>query len=416
LSTTETLKITNCRACGSENLKSYYNFGTMPLANNLECTREEALNAERFPMDLLHCENCGLSQLSIVVPPEKLFNHYVYRSSVNEGYKKHCLAMAETLKARFGFTEKSFMVDIAGNDGTLLKEFKKVLAMPCVNVDPAQNLCRISNDEGIPAKAAFWGLSAAKLLFDKEREIDRFTHADIITATNVFAHVHDVKDFLQAVAYCLADKGVFVVEFPHIVDFLQRREFDTVYFEHLSYFGLTPFIHALQDTGLIAFDAEKFPIHGGTLRLYVCRPGAYPVTSRVLGVRIEEELLRTDAVYEDWNREVSRTIDAVRETLRAYRKGGKTVAGFGASAKGNTLLNACGITKELDYIVDETHEKIGKFSPGTGIKIVSPEFFMTNQPDVIILLAWNFREEMEAKLRRWGYEGEIYCPVGGTHV
>ena len=137
----------------------------MPLANNLERNREDALAAEKFPMDLLHCETCGLSQLSIVVPPERLFSEYVYRSSINEGYKKHCLKMAETLKARFGF-ERPFTVDIAGNDGALLKEFKKVFDMPCVNVDPAQNLCRISDDEGIPAKVGFWSLDLAKWLFD----------------------------------------------------------------------------------------------------------------------------------------------------------------------------------------------------------------------------------------------------------
>ena len=155
----------------------------------------------------------------------------------------------------------------------------------------------------------------------------------------------------------------------------KRREFDTVYFEHLSYFGLTPFIHALQNTGLVVFDAEKFQIHGGTLRLYVCRAGAYGVTTRVLGMRIEEELIRTDAIYEDFNREVKRTIDTVGSTLRGYRKAGKTVAGFGASAKGNTLLNACGITKELDYIVDETPEKIGKYSPARGSKLCHRNFY-----------------------------------------
>lgn len=408
----EPIKVTHCRACGCDSLKSYYDFGMMPLANNLTYRQDQALDCEKYPMDLLRCEDCGLSQLSIVVPPEKLFSNYFYRSSVNDGYKKHCLAMAETLKDRFGFTEKSFMVDIAGNDGALLKEFKKVFSMPCVNVDPAQNLCRISDDEGIPAKVGFWGLNFSKWLFDAERQIDRFTHADIITATNVFAHVHDVKDFLHGVAYALSDKGVFVVEFPHIVDFLQRREFDTVYFEHLSYFGLTPFVHAIQGTGLIVFDTEKHSIHGGTLRLYVCKPGAYAVTSRILGMRIEEEKIRTDAIYEDFARDVKKTITTVGDTLRGYKKAGRSIAGFGASAKGNTLLNACGITSELDYIVDETPEKIGKFSPGTGIRIVAPEFFMTNQPDVIILLAWNFREDMEAKLRRWGFEGEIYCPIG----
>jgi len=406
--------IDECRACGAPaaELTKYFDFGDMPLANNLELTKAAAINAERFPMSLYYCPACSLSQIGVVIDPAKLFSHYVYRSSMSQTYKDHCRRMAETLRARFGFTDKSFCIDIAGNDGTLLFEFRQVFGyVPCVNFDPARNLCNLSADIGVPARSEFWGADTARKFVETERAINRHPEADIITATNVFAHVDDVQDFIAGVKIALKTKGVFVVEFPHVVDFLNRAEFDTVYFEHLSYFGLTSFVHTLKASGLIVFDCEKFDIHGGTLRLYVCHAGDYGVSTRVLAMRIEEERVRENEIYTEFSRKAKAKIEVVKNKIRNATKENKTVAAFAASAKGNTFLNCLGsVAHDIAYIVDETPEKIGKYSPGVGLEIVGPEILFTSPPDLIILLAWNFREEIVAKLKRFGYTGEIFCP------
>jgi SAM-dependent methyltransferase len=213
----------------------------MPLSNSLASTREEALLSKQFPLKVLFCEDCFLSQLSIVIDPEVMFSNYVYRSSINKGYVEHCRKMAKDLKVKYKLNQASFMLDIAGNDCALLKEFQKEIGLSVLNVDPAKNLIKICLDDDIPAISKFWGIDTAKQIIGKEGR------ADLITATNVFAHCDDVKGFIEAAKYALKPNGVLVLEFPYLVDFIEKVEFDTIYFEHLSYFSITPLYKLCHD-------------------------------------------------------------------------------------------------------------------------------------------------------------------------
>ncbi len=258
---------TVCRVCGNDNLIPYLDLGMMPLSNALMPSADEI--APRYPLKVCLCERCGLSQLSIVIDPETLFGHYVYRSSISQGYKDHCNQMATDLQ-KYDLNANSFHIDIAGNDGALLSEFKKVFGKEykTLNIDPAENLAKICEDQGIRTFTTFWGIKAAEHLM-----ATHWPKADLITATNVFAHVDDVAEFLQAAKMVLSDAGVLVLEFPYLIDFIEKNEFDTVYFEHLSYFSITPLEYLCRKIGLVLTDVTHHDIHGGTVRCFIQKAG-----------------------------------------------------------------------------------------------------------------------------------------------
>lgn len=393
---------TACRVCGSTALATYLDLGMMPLSNNLCSSKDE--EPERYPLKLMLCKHCCLSQLSIVVDPNIMFSNYVYRSGISQGYKDHCKQMARDLSA-WGINGGSFHIDIAGNDGTLLKQFRTVLGGrgkgTSINVDPAQNFMKDNRDAGIVQHATFWSRKAAETWAGL---------ADLITATNVFAHVDDVRDFLEGAKLALNKTGILVLEFPYIVDFIQKQEFDTIYFEHLSYFSLSPLVSLANELGLIVLDAEWKEIHGGSLRVIIGKTGQPSPRVNALMERESVIGMHKWETYEDWGDEIRFTIIEVRETVRHLATHSR-IGAFAASAKGNTLLNACGLTgKEIEYIIDETPEKIGKFSPGTGIEIV-PLNFPTRWPDYMLILAWNFKDEIMDKCTKLGYRGRYILPL-----
>lgn len=390
----------SCRVCKSTDLVEYIDLGNLPLSNNLCGSPVEA--AERYPLKVLMCELCGLSQLSIVVDPELLFGHYVYRSSINKGYVDHCRQMAKDLKERYNLTADSFMVDIAGNDGALLKEFRDEIGLGILNIDPAVNLGAICQATGIPTMTFFWGTVTAR------RVLNGFGKADLITGTNVFAHVDDVEDFLNGVQLLLKPGGVCILEFPYLVDFIERNEFDTIYFEHLSYFGIRPLSNLCNKLGLTVMDVERQDIHGGSVRVHI----GNGVQSKVVKKFILKEFAYDLDRYKAFADNARMTIESFRDEINKLNVQGKRVAGFAASAKGNTLLNCAGITiGAIDYIVDETPEKIGKYSPGTFIPIVSMLDFMANPPDYLVILSWNFASEIMIKCRAAGYIGKFIVPI-----
>jgi hypothetical protein len=315
--------------------------------------------------------------------------------------------MAYELKKRFDLNTNSFVIDIAGNDGALLKEFKKVINPNVLNIDPATNLTAIAEQQGITSLAKFWGYDTCKEVKEK------YGKADLITATNVFAHVDDIYEFLQSAKYTLSDKGVLIIEFPYLVDFIQNKEYDTTYFEHLSYVSITPIKKLCEKIGLELFDVEKQNIHGGTTRLSICLPNAYEKSSNVedfLKIESEGGYLTINR-YLKWSDDISNTINDFSTKLLNLKLKGHSISGFGASAKGNTLLNSCKVTTDLmDYIADETPEKIGKFSPTTGIQIVNKQTIIDKPTDYIVILAWNFQEEIINKLRPI-YSGKYIIPV-----
>jgi SAM-dependent methyltransferase len=388
-------KHTACRVCGNEHLIPYLDLGMIPLANNLCQSKKDAINSERFELKVAFCENCGLSQLTEVVNPEVLFSYYTYRSSVNQGYIDHCREMAKELKRKYELNENSYHIDIAGNDGTLLLEFEKVLNHRVLNVDPAVNLCHISQSRGIPTIAEFWDMDVANFTRNT---------ADLITATNVFAHLDNVTEFLECCKIALKDNGVIVIENPYWPITMAGNQFDQVYFEHVSYWSLDPMIKLCEKVGLHLVDFSGHMIHGGSYRYEIRKhPNSYFgfMSGEVENLNLE--------YLQNWGNSIKSIRDGIVNGL-SNLKG--SIVGFAASAKGNTLLNYCGIDHTiLDFICDETPEKIGKFSPGTGIEIKGLEAIIEAQPNYILILSWNFQTEIINKLRPLCPNSKYIIPI-----
>lgn len=373
----------------------------MPLSNNLAESSTDKIHGEKYPLQVLLCEACGLSQLSIVIDPEKMFGHYVYRSSISQGYVNHCRDMARDLQKKHNLDRDSFHIDIAGNDGALLEQFRDVIGCSILNVDPAKNLAAICDAAGIPTLTRFWGMETARVI------VNSFGKADLITATNVFAHVDKVREFIEAAKYVLKPTGVLVLEFPYLINFIEGKEFDTIYFEHLSYFSIYPITLLCHELGLNVLHVERQDIHGGSIRVTIGE-GSEETNLYEL-IREERDQYSTIDCYEQFAADVRITIDNFRNGIYDLKG---TVAGFAASAKGNTLLNASGLTVgKIKYIADETPGKIGKYSPGTFIPIVSMSDMMRHPPDYLVILSWNFAEEIIDKCRAAGYKGKFVIPI-----
>jgi hypothetical protein len=394
----------NCRVCQSDDLIPYLDLGYLPLSNNVALTPENALNSERYPLKVLLCQQCGLSQLSIVIPPEEMFSHYVYRSGISKGYRDHCSDMALSLKQKHNLNEDSFHIDIAGNDSTLLQEFIKQgvgKKNRSLNVDPAANLVCLNKENEVRVYTAFWGMKAAMHL-----ENTQWPKADLITGTNVLAHVDNITNFIRAAQYAMKPTGVLVLEFPYLVDFIEKKEFDTIYHEHSSYFSIYPLTLLSQQCGLEVLSVEKQNIHGGSVRVTIGN-GQPDETVKEFVMNERARFNKIDPYYH-FAEEVHFTILEFREFMRSH----SNVAGFAASAKGNTLLNCTGTTDEhMRYIVDETPEKVGMYSPGTGIPIVDLQELRSNPPDYLVILSWNFEKEIIDKVRAIGYKGKFVTPI-----
>lgn len=395
---------TNCRVCGSDKLTPYLDLGKLPLSNNLATSPLDPIHNQKFPLKVLLCEDCGLSQLSVVIDPKILFGHYVYRSSISKGYVDHCNQMARDLQKKLNLTKDSFHIDIAGNDGALLDEFKKVIGHKVLNVDPAENMAALCNALGIPTLTFFWGMDVAK------RVVNGFGQADLITATNVFAHVSDPLDFIQAAKHVLKPSGVLILEFPYLIDFIENLELDTIYFEHLSYFSIYPLTLLCQKAGLNVLSVEQQDIHGGSVRVTIGY--GEPDETVSVYVKIERKYYSRINKYHSFAEDVHLSINNFHSGVNKLKIAGNKIAGFAASAKGNTLLNCAGITcGSMSYIVDQTPEKIGKYSPGTFIPIVSMLELERNPPDYLVILSWNFAEEIMDKCRKAGYRGRFIIPI-----
>lgn len=402
----------SCRACGSDKLVKYLDLGLMPLANNLETTSARAREKERFPLQVMCCQDCGLSQLSVVIDPEKMFSYYTYRSGVNRGYKIHCLDMIKELYPFITGKESIFHIDIAGNDGTLLLEFKQVLSEFDIeyyplNIDPATNLAAVSEAAGIPTIADFFNNKIAN------RIKQEYGCADLITATNVFAHVDDIEEFLFDAKFLLKPDGILIIECPYILDFIANVEFDTVYFEHLSYMSVSPVDLLCGKLGLKIIDVQKHAIHGGTIRIIIARETSdHKIQPAVKDMITLEKDSKFSKDREKYSGEVQASIENFGARVLELKRAGYRIGAFAASAKGNTLLNSARINTDIvEYICDETPEKIGKYSPGTGIPIVNKYELAKNPVDYLLILSWNFKDDIMAKAREAGFTGKFIVPI-----
>jgi hypothetical protein len=396
----------NCRGCKGDKLIPYLDLGIVPLANGLIRPENSDKNELKFPLVVCYCKDCSLSQLNVVVNPEILFRNYFYMSSISNTFKDHCTSIALDLIKTLDLNPTDLVVDIASNDGCLLKEFKK-LKVKTLGIEPASNLANLANSDGIETLNYFWNLeSATKIIKD-------YGGAKVITAFNVFAHVDNVHDFIENVKTALTDDGMLVIQVPYLVDFLEKHEFDTVYHEHLSYFLLKPINHILEEHGMKIIKVKKFFIHGGTMEIRAVKntEKTQNIPSNINDfLMIEKNLGYYDEKsYLNFSEEVKNIKKNLVELVCDLSHQGKKIAAFAASAKGNTLLNYCNIdSNSIKYIVDQTPTKQGFVSPGGHIPIVPMANLENDPPDYLLILAWNFVEEIMIKTSQFKNQGGKY--------
>ena len=408
-------KLTHCRICNSSELAQYLNFGEIPLANGYIV--DNNTKDEKYPLEILYCKNCSLSQLSIIVAPEKLYQNYSSRSSISQTFRNHCKLFAKETFDKFSLSQNDLVADIASNDGCLIREFKEK-GTSVLGIDPAKNLVAIANKEGLRSTAKFWNTETAQSVKS------RYGKAKIITATNVFAHVHDLHDFLEAINIFMKEDGILIIEIPYLVNFINKKEFDTTYHEHLSYFLIKPIIHLLKKHHLELFDVQQFLIQRGSVRLFVKRVTNSAMHKGRQGsvkwlLDLEDDLgLHDFKKYEEFSGDLKYIKRNLNNTLQGLKAKNKRIAAYGASAKGNALLNFCGIGRDvINYIIDETPEKIGKLSPGNHIPIVNHEMLSKVNPNYLVLLAWNFSEELMNKTKNYQNNGGRYIiPVPTVQI
>jgi SAM-dependent methyltransferase len=395
-----------CRSCGTRLEHVFADLGSSPLANSY-LRAEDLAKAEPFyPLTVYVCGECFLIQLPESASPESIFSDYAYFSSTSESWVRHARAYVESVSERLGLGPESQVVEIASNDGYLLQWFVE-RGVPVLGVEPAANVAAEALERGIPTRVAFFGSATATELLAEG------AGADLLLGNNVLAHVPDLNDFVAGVATLLKPAGTATFEFPHLLQLIEHTEFDTIYHEHFSYFSLLAVAPVFGRHGLGVVDVEELPTHGGSLRLYV-QHGGQP------GERVEELLARERAAGLDGLERYARFEQQVRavkrdllELLIGARRDGAQIAGYGAAAKGNTLLNYCGIRADLlDYVVDRSPHKQGLFLPGTRLPIHPPERIAETRPDFVLILPWNLRDEIVgqmAHVRDWG--GRFVVPV-----
>ncbi|MDI6804612.1 MAG: sugar nucleotide-binding protein [Bacteroidota bacterium] len=397
-----------CRMCESDKLSKYLDLGRTPLANSY-LKEEELLQTEyREELAIQLCMECGLSQLTRVVNPDLMFKNYLYVSSTTQTFRDHCSELANATVKIASVQPRDLVLDIASNDGCLLNKFLDV-GMNVLGVDPAENLADEANANSIRTLCAYWSKALAKDI------VNRFGMPKIITATNVFAHVDDVHEFVEAVKICMAPKGIFVIEFPYVMDFIKKNEFDTAYHEHLSYIGILPISTLMNRHGLQVFNVQYFEeLHGGTVRVFMCRNGDYVINQSVIRYVQNEQTfeIQSKTPYDLFAKRIMDNKITLRNMISNLRANGKTIWAYGASAKGNTLMNFFELTQEnIPIVIDDNPKKWGYYSPGSHMKIVSIDELTKSEVDFLLLLAWNFQAEIIKRCQDKKYKGDFILPV-----
>ena len=395
-----------CRSCGATQLEPVLSLGRTPLANAL--LREEDLSRPEptFPLELVFCPACALVQITETVPPEQLFGHYLYLSSFSDTMVKHSEELAHRLIRERGLDSRSLVVEVASNDGYLLQSYKQA-GVPVLGIEPAANVAKVAEDAGIPTLVRFFGRELGQELRDSGRR------ADVIHANNVLAHVADLNGFVAGLALTLKDSGVAVIEAPHVKPMIERLEFDTIYHEHLCYYSLTALEPLFKRHGLEIVDVYEIPLHGGSLQVHAALSGR--PSERVC--RLLEEEGRAGVGGREFYRDFGDKVRNLKKELVAFlgdlKSSGSRIAAYGASAKGATLLNYCGIGREtIEFVADRSTVKQGLYTPGTHLLVRSPEALLEDRPDHVLLLTWNFADEIleqQAAYREQG--GKFVIPV-----
>ena len=391
----------HCQGCGAPLTRTLVDLGVMPLANSF--VKPDRRNPEPvYPLHARVCDQCLLVQVDTVVPPGEIFSDYLYFSSYSDSWLAHARLYAAMAIERFALDRTSMVIEIASNDGYLLTNFVAA-GIPCLGIEPAANVARAATARGVPTEVAFFSAETARRLAAQGHR------ADLLAAKNVLAHVPDINDFVAGIALLLKPEGVFTVEFPHLMNLISQVQFDTIYHEHFTYLSLLALERVFARHGLRVFDVEEIPTHGGSLRVFVCHnasertelPGAAAVRAR----EMQAQLDRPEG-YAGF----AERVDRVRRDLLAFldtaRAEGRSVAAYGAAAKGNTLLNYCGIGSDrIAFVADRSTAKQGLLLPGSRIPVRAPEAIFAAKPDYVLILPWNLIDELSdqlAAISTWG--------------
>lgn len=391
-----------CRFCDKQLKYIFADLGVSPLANAYLTTEQINQMEPFFPLQAYVCEHCFLVQLPVFQSSEEIFGEYAYFSSYSDSWLQHAKKYTESMIERFGLGIQSQVIEIASNDGYLLRYFLEK-GFPVLGIEPAKNVAEAAIDIGIPTVVKFFGVQTAKELALEGK------YADLLIGNNVLAHVPDVNDFIKGMKAILKDQGVITMEFPHLMQLIDENQFDTIYHEHFSYFSFTAVNRIFTHHDLKIFDVEELPTHGGSLRIYACHSeDQSKVTSDSLENLLEREEVagfKDLKIYLEFDEKVKKTKRSILYFMNKSKNEGKSIVGYGAPAKGNTLLNYCGIKKDyIDYTVDRSPHKQGYFLPGTHIPIYHPDKIRETQPDYVVILPWNLKDEIMqqmAHIREW---------------
>ena len=408
--TTQEQTLPDCRACGATLSYTLVDLGMSPLCESFVPAERFNEMEAFFPLHVYVCDQCFLAQLEQYVAPEEIFTEYAYFSSYADSWVQHAREYTDLVSGRFGLAEQSQVVEIASNDGYLLQHFV-AKNIPAFGIEPAANVAAVAVEKGVPTLVEFFGKKFAAELVEQGKS------ADLLLGNNVLAQVPDLNDFVGGMKTLLKPDGVITMEFPHLLRLMEENQFDTIYHEHFSYFSILTTELLFSSHGLTIFDVEEIPTHGGSLRIYARHSDAADISAseRLEKVRRDEANAGLDTMesYSAFSQQVIETKRKILEFLIDTRRAGKTIAGYGAPGKGNTLLNYCGIrTDFLDYTVDRNPYKHGKFLPGTRIPIFDPEKIAETKPDFVFILPWNFKDEIMEQLayiRDWG--GRFVIPI-----
>ncbi len=403
-----------CRACGAPLACTFVDLGETPLANAYLEEADLAKPEPRYPLHARVCGACFLVQIDAAVPPEEIFSDYAYFSSYSESWVAHARRFCAAARDRFGLGPESLVVEVASNDGYLLRHFVAT-GVPVLGIEPAANVARVAEAAGVPTLTRFFGLELAHELAAAGRS------ADLLVGNNVLAHVPDLNDFVAGLAALVKPAGVISIEAPHLLRLIEGVQFDTIYHEHFSYFSLLAVEHVFARHGLRVFDVETLETHGGSLRILACREAAdraeEPALARVRAQENDAGLDRLD-VYAGFGARVAEAQASLIAFLERARREGRTVAAYGAAAKGNTLLNACGVGRDdIAGVADVSPHKQGRYMPGSRLPIHAPEWLRETRPDYVLILPWNLKDEIVERMacvRDWG--GRFVVPIPRTEV
>ncbi|KKQ38814.1 MAG: NDP-hexose 3-C-methyltransferase [Candidatus Roizmanbacteria bacterium GW2011_GWA2_37_7] len=398
-------KLKKCRVCKNTHLTKVFTLGPTPLANAFLTEKQIDEPESFYPLDVYFCQNCSFVQLGHVVSPEILFKDYVYVSSTSPVFVNHFKNFAKEIVTQFSLNNKALVIDIGSNDGILLKPFL-ALGTRVLGIEPASHIAKEAEKQGIETIDEFFSVALAKNIVKKKGK------AKVVTANNVFAHIHDLDEVIKGLDVLLDDEGVFITESPYLIDFLKKRYFDLVYHEHLSYWSLSSLMTLFKRFDMEVFDIQKVDVHGGTIRTFIKRKKAHFAVSKNVDKFLQKEKkskLKNIETYQNFSKKILENRRKLIGLLTKLKLYGKRIVGYGAPAKGNTLLNYFKIGPEiLDYIVEDSHLKVGLYTPGTHIPIVSSKQLQKDNPDYVFILAWNFAPSIQKKLAWFKKRGKKF--------